>query len=74
MGKSVERLNIDIDSIEKLEKELGKKISEVLNEASAKCDAIVKQAEKDGNAILASYGGRVIIKHNMKYNILEKKR
>ena len=69
-----EMLNIDIDSIEKLEKELGKKISEVLNEASAKCDAIVKQAEKDGNAILASYGGRVIIKHNMKYNILEKKR
>ena len=74
MGKALERLNIDQESLKSLELELGGKISDVLDEAAAKCDKIIKQTEKECNRILGSYGARSIIQHNINYKLLEKNR
>lgn len=74
MGKMLEKLNVDEEALRRLEKDLGYKISDVLDEAAAKCDKIIKQAEKDCNTILGTYGAKSIIRHEVKYNILEKKR
>ena len=70
--KTLSKLEIDYDSMKEAEKELGDKVGKILTAASLKCDKYILEAEAKCNEILKSYGGKVIIKHNVNYNIVEK--
>ena len=70
--KTLEKLEIDYDFMKKAEKELSSKVAKVLQEASLECNKLILDAEAKCNEILRGYGGKVIIKHDVKYNIVEK--
>ena len=70
--KTLEKLEIDYDFMEKVEKNLGNKVAGVLTEISLKCNRLILEAEAECNEILKGYGGKVIIKHKVNYNIIEK--
>jgi len=70
--KTLEKLEIDYDFMKKSEKELGNKVASVLNEASLQCNKLILEAEAKCNEILKGCGGKVVIKHNVNYNIIEK--
>ena len=72
MAKIRDQLKIDYKKLEDFKKTKEEKVSEILLKAVEKCNLIIKEAEKDANEILHTYGGALVIKNNIEYNIIEK--
>ena len=70
--KTLEKLEIDYDFIQKTQKEAELEIANILTKASLECEKLILQAEAKCNRILSSCGGKIIIKHNINYNLVEK--
>ncbi len=72
MSKIREKLKIDYKKLEDFKKNKDEKVAEILLKAVEKCNLIIKQAEKDADEILDSYGAKLVIENKVNYNILEK--
>lgn len=72
MSKIREKLKIDYKKLEDFKKTKEEVVSEILIKAVEKCNLIIKEAEKDANKILDTYGGKLIIQNDVKYNVVEK--
>ena len=71
--KTLDKISIDHEFMERIQKELGDKVGKILTKASLECDSIILEAKKKADKILKGYSGEIVVKHNIKYGIKEKK-
>ena len=72
MARVRDRLkNVDPKIVDVSQKRMDERVADILNKAIKQCDDIISEAEKEANEILSVYKGRLLIKNEVNYNILE---